>query len=245
MKVIVNPKKMIPSPIKDLIRRLGCLFQWDKWQQRVWSQEGEDKILQRMFERQPKGFYVDVGAHHPKRFSNTYLFYRLGWRGINIDAMPGSMSLFRKYRPRDINIELGVGREEGRLDYYLFNEPALNGFSRKVSVARNKEDTAYRVKEVKKIDVRPLSVILDQYLPDGQEIDFLSVDVEGWDYNVLASNDWQRFRPKVVLAEILFSSLNEIANTEVGRLMRDAGYDAYAKSVNTVFFVEHKPKRLG
>jgi len=69
------------------------------------AQEGEDRVLYRMFQGRfgRPGFYVDVGAHHPTRFSNTYLFYRMGWRGINLDAMPGSMAAFARARPRDIN----------------------------------------------------------------------------------------------------------------------------------------------
>ena len=73
-----------------------------------YSQEGEDIILARIFGKQQNGFYVDVGAHHPYRFSNTYFFYKRGWKGINIDAMPGSMKIFNKYRPRDKNIEAGI-----------------------------------------------------------------------------------------------------------------------------------------
>ena len=70
-----------------------------------YSQNGEDLILNRFLENKKNGFYIDIGAHHPIRFSNTYLFYKKGWRGINIDAMPGSMDLFNKIRSRDINIE--------------------------------------------------------------------------------------------------------------------------------------------
>ena len=59
--------------------------------QKSYAQEGEDLILYRMiYGKIDKGFYVDVGAHHPKRFSNTYFFYRKGWRGINVEPMPGS-----------------------------------------------------------------------------------------------------------------------------------------------------------
>src|SRR5580658_8816405 len=72
------------------------------------SQEGEDMILASFFEGKKNGFYVDVGAHHPKRFSNTHHFYIRGWRGINVDATPGSMKLFRRTRPDDINIEAAV-----------------------------------------------------------------------------------------------------------------------------------------
>ena len=91
-------KKCIPQIIINLIKRTLSFFTWDPWANYSWSQEGEDRILYRIFEQQPVGFYVDVGAHHPKRFSNTYFFYRRGWRGINIDAMPGSMKNFEKLK---------------------------------------------------------------------------------------------------------------------------------------------------
>ena len=75
-----------------------------------YSIEGEDRIVRALlWQKHDKGFYVDVGAHHPFRFSNTYLFYTQGWSGINIDATPGSMKAFNKYRPRDINLEVGIG----------------------------------------------------------------------------------------------------------------------------------------
>jgi hypothetical protein len=85
------------------------------------------------FNRGKKGFYVDVGAHHPLRFSNTYLFYKKGWRGINIDATPGSMKLFNKIRPEDTNIESPVSNTHRKMSYYIFDEPALNSFSSKLS----------------------------------------------------------------------------------------------------------------
>ena len=77
-----------------------------------YSQNGEDRILHRIFENQKSGFYVDIGAHHPFRFSNTFLFYKMGWKGINVDAMPKSMEIFKRFRPRDINLELAVGTIE-------------------------------------------------------------------------------------------------------------------------------------
>ena len=95
-------------------------------------------IMRRLFENQQTGFYIDVGAHHPKRFSNTYFFYKMGWQGINIDAMPGSMEIFRRQRPRDINIEKPISNcGQVGLTYYAFNEPALNGFSKELSDERN------------------------------------------------------------------------------------------------------------
>jgi hypothetical protein len=146
-----------------------------------YSQEGEDLILLRIFEKKRTGFYVDVGAHHPFRFSNTYLFYRMGWRGINIDATPGSMKFFNKFRKRDINIEVAIGEKEDILTFYIFNEPALNTFNENLARQRNGKMGYYIIKELP-LKVLPLSKILEEYLPEGQEIDFLNVDVEGKDF---------------------------------------------------------------
>ena len=75
------------------------------------------------------GFYVDVGAHHPRRYSNTYLFYKRGWRGINIDAAPGSMKSFSKTRPRDINLEIGCAKQAGLKEFIIYDQPLVSTFS--------------------------------------------------------------------------------------------------------------------
>ncbi|WP_197910387.1 FkbM family methyltransferase [Desulfosarcina ovata] len=228
-------KKYIPCPIRNILNRIFDFFTWDQWCTRSWSQEGEDMVLRRIFEKKKNGFYVDVGAHHPKRFSNTYALYQRGWSGINIDAMPGSMRLFRKWRPKDINLELGIGKIAGSFDYYIFNEPALNGFSSQLSEDRARKDNPYYIKDVIEVDIFPLRDVLDKHV-DGKSIDFLSVDVEGLDLEVLKSNDWSKYRPRYVLAEMLASSLNDIVTDPVVQFMNECGYVIYAKQVNTVFF---------
>lgn len=228
-------KKLIPRSVKNILKRGRDCINWDPWANRSWSQEGEDMVLRRIFESKKDGFYVDVGAHHPMRFSNTYLFYKKGWKGINIDAMPGSMNLFKKFRPRDINLELGVARQAGTLDYYVFNERALNGFSKKLSAERSQASNPYHVKKVIKVDVMPLSEIFDRHL-GVREIDFMSVDVEGLDMDVLKSNNWSVYRPNFVLAEILRSSFHDLNQEPLVLFMIEQGYAVYAKQVNTVFF---------
>ncbi|MFM5955986.1 MAG: FkbM family methyltransferase, partial [Dolichospermum sp.] len=81
---------------------------------------------------------MDIGAHHPQRFSNTYYFYLKGWSGINIDAMPGSMKIFDDLRPLDINLEIPISDKSEILTYYEFDEPALNSFSLPLSQERIK-----------------------------------------------------------------------------------------------------------
>lgn len=167
MEIVKIVKKLVPSPVKNILRRGIDFITWDQWSSRSWSQEGEDLVLRRIFCEKSNGFYVDVGAHHPKRFSNTYHFYQLGWSGINIDAMPGSMNLFKKWRPRDINIEVGISKQKGVLDYYVFNEPALNGFSTYLSEQRNSRSNNCIIKEVIMVEVKPLYEILDLAIGGG------------------------------------------------------------------------------
>jgi hypothetical protein len=190
-----------------------------------------------MFEPDAKvaGFYVDVGAHHPIRFSNTYLFYRRGWRGVNFDAMPGSMRAFDRLRPRDANLEVGVAEQDCTLVYHSFSEPALNTFSEELAATYAKEPHVKLV-GTSKIVCRPLAQLLVDSVPPGTTIDFLSVDVEGLDLPVLRSNDWERFRPRVLLVESLDTPLVALANSPTAVFLRAQDYSPVAKTVSTVFF---------
>jgi FkbM family methyltransferase len=199
-----------------------------------YSQEGEDMILRRIFENQPRGFYVEVGAPHPTRFSNSFYFYKLGWSGINIEATPGAMSLFRILRPRDTNLEAAVSRERGTQEFFLFDEPALNTFDRKL--AREWECSGYRIIGTKQLMTRPLGEILSDHVPEGKRIDFLSIDVEGMDFDVLQSNDWQRYRPRVLLVEMHGVRLDEASESEMYCYLKELGYELYAKCILTFLF---------
>jgi hypothetical protein len=216
------------------IIHIKAFFQYGKIS---YSQEGEDVVLNRFFEKKEDGFYVDIGAHHPHRFSNTYLFYLKGWTGINIDAMPGSMAPFKQSRPRDINLEIPILLERSKMIYYQFNEPALNGFSSKLSEERNKK-TKYRIINEVNLEGLPLCVVLEKYLPNkNMTIDFMSVDVEGLDLEVLKSNDWNKFRPNVLLVELLGSYLDSIGDDPVYQFLSEKKYLVFSKCVKTVIFI--------
>ncbi|MFQ5977075.1 MAG: FkbM family methyltransferase [Candidatus Heimdallarchaeota archaeon] len=201
----------------------------------TYSQEGEDAILRRIFEDKKIGFYIDVGAHHPKRFSNTYYFYKKGWSGINIDAMPGSMRAFKKTRKKDINLEIAISEKNQELIYYFFNDPALNGFSKEISEERNQNDK-YRIIAAKKIKTETLAQVLDTYLPPGQKITFMTIDAEGLDYEVLVSNDWDQYRPMVLLVEDQETDLDNLDRSNIVKFMKTKGYTLFAKTFNTLFF---------
>ncbi|HEX6048846.1 MAG TPA: FkbM family methyltransferase [Gemmatimonadaceae bacterium] len=228
--------------IRALGERLAGLVR-DPYAVRSYAQEGEDLVLRRIFEHRPSGFYVDVGAHHPRRFSNTYLFYLAGWRGINVEPNPDLAPLFGRERPRDITLELGVSDVPGVLTYYRFNDAALNTFD--PELARERDGLRdYRIVGTAEVRVERLDDILARHLPAGTRIDFLSVDVEGHDVQVLRSNDWERFRPEVVLAEALGASLGGATSSPVHEVMARQGYELFGKTVHTLFFRDAATERV-
>lgn len=242
--------KYCPKQLKRGLRWFVDCFTWDPYFVRSWSQEGEDLVLRRIFDGKLNGFYVDVGAHHPKRFSNTYYFYRKGWMGVNIDPMPGSMAAFEKFRPRDFNIEVGCGLANRQLEYFQFNDPALNTFSSDLANQRVVSSHRYFVKDVVPIEVAPLHEILSKRVDeealqlltqsDGRmRFDFLNVDCEGLDLEVLQSNDWNKFRPRIVLVEILKSQFQDISRSKIAEFLEGVGFSIFAKQVNTVLFADN------
>lgn len=211
-------------------------YEWDRYHQKSWSQEGEDLILARYFGPQKSGFYIDIGAHHPLRFSNTYKFYKRGWNGINIDAMPGSMKAFERLRKRDVNLEIPVSDQNETLLFYIFNDSALNSFDSLLSEERDKEQNEYRIIDKVWVETKKLSKILDEYLPRGRNIDFLTIDIEGFDFKAIKSNDWEKYRPRLLLVERLRRSSGDADKDELLDYLSNTGYEAYARTVNTLFF---------
>ena len=222
------------------LRRLASMLRarfMDIHSIKSYSQEGEDMVLRRIFEKKKKGFYVDVGAHHPRRFSNTYFFYKRGWSGINIEPNPDVIKVFKSMRVRDINIQIGVSDIPGRITYHQFYEPALNTFDSKIVKSRL-EETDFKLKTTCEVDVVRLDGLLDDHLPGNTQIDFLTIDVEGLDFAVLKSNDWSRYRPKYVLVEALDVSLEDAMSGELFEFMKVQQYKLLAKTYNTLFFQE-------
>ncbi|MES2276888.1 MAG: FkbM family methyltransferase [Bacteroidota bacterium] len=205
-----------------------------------YSQEGEDMIYRSFFERKHyKGFYVDVGAHHPYRFSNTLHFYKNGWRGINIEPTPGATRLFNIFRKRDINLNIGITAQAGTLPFYCFAEPALNSFSLEYSRSRSAATTQYPITKTIQVNTLPLSDVLDTYLPMGQVIDFLSIDAEGLDLEVLQSNNWNKYIPLFIMVEACLD-IRTVTDAEIYQYMASLNYQLVAMTARTLFFKLNK-----
>jgi FkbM family methyltransferase len=162
-----------------------------------YAQNAEDVVLANYFGERRRGFYIDIGANHPVDDSVTKHFYDLGWRGINVEPVAHLHELLQQHRPRDINLMVGVGAEPGtlRFDEDLDNA-GLSSFHADLSA--NNAAAGHRI-ESREVPVVTLASICAEHVTT--EIDFLKVDCEGFEADVLRGHDWDRFAPRVVLAE--------------------------------------------
>ncbi len=171
---------------------------WNQIIYQSYSLDGEDIFIDKILGYKKIGFYVDVGAYDPHRVNNTKRFYDRGWSGINIEPSKENYRKFVLSRQRDINLNLGIGNENSQMKFYKFIPSTLSTFSTKEKSKYQK--LGHKFLGIEFIDVRKLSYILNKYCPK-RKLDFLSVDTEGFDFQVLKSNDWKKFRPKIICIE--------------------------------------------
>ena len=152
-----------------------------------WSQGGEDLALLAVLETEKPGIYLDIGAHHPSRFSVTRHLYQRGWHGVNVDANKELIDQFNRIRKRDINICIAVGTEP-RYKFTIFEEPALSTLDaewRNKFVSENNP-----ISRTVEIEGRTLRSILDDF-DAHNSVDLLSIDAEGSDLQVLQSIEFE------------------------------------------------------
>jgi FkbM family methyltransferase len=196
-----------------------------------YSQFAQDLVLRLCyFFNQRSGFYVDIGANHPYSLSNTCYFYKRGWSGINIEPNPDFVESLKKERQRDININCAVASQDGTMDFYLC-ETKYNCLST-LSKERAEELAKKGVNWTKKhIDVLKLSTIFNRYLSEGKVVDFMNVDCEGYDIEVLKSNDWDKYRPRFLVVEDL-----DNIDTPLVQYCKSINYDMVSWFGYTKFF---------
>ncbi|WP_083522075.1 FkbM family methyltransferase [Desulfovibrio fairfieldensis] len=232
-------KKCIKCIIKNsfICKKIANICNEYSYGSICYGQNAEDMIAEKFFDTNYKGFYVDIGAHHPQRFSNTYSFYQKGWRGINIDPLPGSMTHFEKERNEDINLEICVSADSGIVKYYLFDEPAYNTISEE-RAEKVLSLNVTRLKNIIDIQSKPLADLLDRYVPKGKSIDLMSIDVESMELPVLMTNNWEKFLPKLIIIESLISTYGDIymvKNDPAIRFLVGIGYEIVGKVLNVVY----------
>ncbi|MND29637.1 FkbM family methyltransferase [Agrobacterium tumefaciens] len=209
----------------------------------TFSQHGEDLVILSIFYqlgiKNPD--YIDIGAHHPVNISNTALLYKLGSRGINIEANPILSEEFIKARPDDINLNIGISDSIGELDFYMIDDRSgRNSFSREVAERFVQDHPQFSITNIRKIPVTTVSTVLEKYY-NGKCPAFLSIDVEGLDYTILKSIDFNQYRPIVVCVEVVFAGADE-QKDEIFLLMRQAGYYVHFATSGNLIFVDQAMK---
>ena len=196
----------------------------------------EDVVLHRLFPVTKNGFYVDVGAGHPRFENDTFSFYLRGWRGINIEPNHEFHRALMEERPRDINLQVvlsdGLG---GNLTYYELNGSGLSTCDPEQAAAYQ---AAGRDIVIREVPVRTLSGVLTEAAV--VEINILKVDVEGFEEKVLNGNDWNKFRPEVVVVEATYPESPVRRPTGIPSFMEQRGYHHVHFDGLNDFYLEHE-----
>lgn len=202
----------------------------------MYSANGEDIYLRNRFKGIEKGVYVDVGSCHPYRYSNTYWAYKKGWTGINIEPNLKNFGLFEKFRKRDININCGISAMEGCMRYYQFDIPELNTFDKQM--AEHYEVEGYMIKAISDIKMKRLDSILKEHKIE--KIDFLDIDVEGAEMDVLKSIDFNVQIECILLEQGAELCFTDIINSPGGQFLRKKGYQAVNRYGITTIYEREK-----
>ena len=201
---------------------------------RSYSQYYEDIVLFFIFYNVENGFYIDVGANDPNIMSVTKAFYLRGWNGINIEPLPHKYKLLLNERKRDINLEIGVGKEKTISTLYL-RGPGSTFFN------------IYKKENLSTINVTvdTMSSVCEKYVPKGKIIQFCKIDVEGGERDVLLGYDFKNYRPKVFCIESTKpSSMTISTHKEWEDILLTNNYSfAYSSAINR-FYIDNNIEGL-
>ena len=178
------------------LRNLKYIFQ------KSYSQFGEDIFIKKFFQNKTLGTYVDIGCHHPFKLNNTYLLYKKGWNGINIDLMKINIDLFNIWRPRDKNICSAISNKNKTTSVYI---PNNNILSTEISIDKNYANIIKRHHKnpfvKKRIKTSKFENIIRNSKINLKKFDFLKIDIEGSDYKVLKNINLEKYNPKLICIE--------------------------------------------
>lgn len=208
------------------------------------AKSGEDIQLKQLIRSDEPGVYLDIGCWHPIKASNTYYFSLRKWKGICIDPNPELKKLYKKIRPNDIFINKGISNKNGEeLDYYMLengDRSSMNTFDKDFLLKNNLID---KVKKIIKVPTIRLDTVLAENYSLSERLDFFDIDVEGYDLDVLKTNNWLKYRPKIILIES-HSDLVDDISSEVTLYLKSVNYSLFGKSLihknlGNLFFIDN------
>ena len=185
---------------------------------KYYSFSGVDVIIENIFRHKNNGIYIDVGCQHPIKNNNTYLLFKKGWNGLNIDLDKDNIDLFNVARPNDQNINVAISNKIGETDLYFYHKKSpINTIDKKTS-----DYQKATISEIKKIKTNTLTNIIKNSKYKNSKIDLLSIDVEGHERDVLEGFDFSICRPDVIVVEYLDLSAKkiEVKNLNIDNLFK-------------------------
>ena len=213
-----------------------------------YSQNGEDVLICHLFQRLNinKPTYIDIGAHHPYRISNTALLHELGSKGINIEANPNLFDAFLEERPNDINICCGIGKEKGIMPFYMIDKwSGRNSFIRDNVETFVKGNPNFYIQEIRNIEIKTLDDIVLEYnlcIEEEGIADYMSIDIEGLEYEVLSVFDMKKKGPKVLTLEIMKNDIER--ENQLNKILEEADYDLWFRSGTNYTYIKNKYRFL-
>ena len=195
-----------------------------------YADNGEDIIIQGLFNHKKNGFYIDVGCYHPIRASLTHLLYKKGWSGINIDISEDTINLFKIARPNDKNINIGIADKEGE-DFYFQSSHInqANSFKYYENVKRVKVQITTLDNIIKNLGIK--------------KIDFLNIDVEYRDFKALKGLSLDNVRPSLIAIEDNDAyDIVDVLRSNIYEYMTNKDYFLYSKLNCTNFYLDKKYK---
>ncbi|MGO1074482.1 FkbM family methyltransferase [Inquilinus sp. CA228] len=231
----------IENKVNSVIQSMSAITQYggssdQQFGHISYSQHGEDLIILNTFALLGVGrpSYLDVGAHSPTHISNTALLSMRGSTGINIEANPDLIEDFHRHRPRDVNLNIGVAPQKGVLKFYRIDERSgVNTFSKDAAEAFVRNNSNFRIQDILDIEVVTLNEVIDQHA-SGVFPDFMTIDIEGLDFDVLRTTDFSKSRPTLVCVEAV-SAAGSVAGA-MGQMMREKGFKPYIRTTGNLFF---------
>ena len=184
-----NRIRKFSTNYSSIIQNKKLDYDKELYEFKSFSEYFEDFILYVLLLDIKNGFYIDIGAYDPNKVSVTKAFYLRGWNGINIEPLPNQFKLFEKERPKDINLQMVIGNNEGNVTFYV------DGQCSTVQKKYAKRNESINIK------MDTMSNICKKYVPEGKEVDFCKIDVEGNERDVLLGYDFDNYKPKVFCVE--------------------------------------------
>lgn len=236
---INQPNSNTSSSLKNLLKKIKMLFANERKSFVIdsFSQCGEDLIIAYIFRTIGifKPSYIDIGAHHPYRFSNTAFFYERGSCGINVEPDPDLFQQISSVRKRDVNLNIGIGDKEDSLEFYKLSVPTLNTFV-KEEAERLAVKFGYTIVEVLPIPVKKLDTIINKYAK-GIFPDLLTIDIEGADEFIISEINPDNGPVVICVETISFEEDGSgVKNVEIINMLESKGYMLYADTyINSIF----------